>query len=229
MKTRMLGILSLICLVLTTTWLALLIATMARSEPVETFEQALAFVARLDGLFYLTYINATLITLCATMLFAGFYIYFRPSAPEWSIIGLVFVPVYSALNLFSYLSQITIIPRLLAFQQMSEYRIASNLLLGQLIQQWPDSAVAFFNNLSYAILGFPSIIFGTLLVKQGAGSLKGRSKQIAGRLLALNGVFCFIGVIGLAMRNELLQWGSAAGGVLFLLALIPLTSTFLQE
>lgn len=229
MKTRMLGVLALICLVFTTLWVTLLIYTMARTGPVETFEQALAFVAEPDGLFYLTYVNATLITLCATLLFAGLYDYFKPTAPEWSTFGLVFVPVYSVLNLFSYLSQITVVPRLLDFQRMPEYQAAASLLLGQMIQQWPDSAVAFFNNLAYAILGIPSIIFGVLLFKQSTVSLAGKSTQLAGILLALNGVACIMGVTGLALRNGLLAWGSAVGGVLFLLALIPLSLTFLRE
>lgn len=223
MKTKLLGTVSLTCLVLTVFWLVLYIWGIIRAGPVETFEQALASVAEPDGLFYLTYVNATLITLSATMLFAGLYVYCKPIAPEWSVMGLVFVPVYCVLNLFAYLSQITIVPRLLAFQQMADYQAASSLLLGQMIQQWPNSAVNAFNNLAYAILGIPSIIFGMALFKRN------KSTRLPGILLALNGVACIVGMVGVVLGNGLLEMGSIVGGVLFLLALIPLSLTLLQQ
>jgi hypothetical protein len=223
MKTKMLGIVSLTCLNLTVLWLVLYIWGIIRAGSVETFEQALASVAEPDGLFYLTYVNATLVTLCAIVLFAGLYVYCKPIAPEWSVVGLVFVPVYCVLNLFAYLSQITIVPRLLAFQQVAEYQAASSLLLGQMIQQWPNSAVNAFNNLAYAILGIPSIIFGMALFKHR------KSMRLPGVLLALNGVACIVGMVGVVLGNRLIGMGSVVGGVLFLLALIPLSLTLLRE
>jgi len=93
-KTRMLGIISLSCLVLATLWLGLFIYGVVSTGPVETFEQALAFVAELDGLFYLTYVNVILVTLSVATLFAALYVYCSPIAPEWSAMGLIFVPVY---------------------------------------------------------------------------------------------------------------------------------------
>lgn len=223
MQPRMLGVVSLICLVVTILWLVLMIWGIVSVGTVETFEQALAHVAEPDALFFLTYVNATLVTLFATMLLAGLYVYFRPIAPEWSAIGLVFVPVYCVLNLFVYVSQITIVPRLLAFQGTAEYQDASSLLLGQMVQLWPGSAVATLNTLAYAILGIPSIIFGMGLVKQGT------SKQLSGILLALNGLACIVGMVGFVVGSDLLEWGTSAGGVLFLLALIPLSLAFLRE
>jgi hypothetical protein len=44
-----------------------------------------------------------------------------------------FVPVYNVLALIAYASQITVVPRLLAFQWMPECQAASTLLLGQMI------------------------------------------------------------------------------------------------
>jgi hypothetical protein len=222
-RTKLLGILSVICLALTVLWLFLLIWTMASKGAVETLEQALAFVAQADALFYLTYLNATLVTLSATMLLAGLYLYLKPSAPEWCTIGLAFVPVYSAMNLFVYVSQITVVPGLLAFWRMPEYERVASLLLGQMIQQWPDSAVAAVNSLAYAVLGIPSIIFGVALFKRSS------SMRPAGILLVLNGVACIVGMVGLGFRNDLLAWGTALGGVLFLLALIPLSLALLGE
>ena len=223
MKTKILGVISSLCLVVTALWLVFLIWSMASVGPVETFEQALAYVAEPDALFTLTYVNATLVTLSATILFAALYVYFKPAAPVWSAMGVVFVPVYSVLNLFVYLSQITIVPRLLAFRGMAGYRATSSLLLGQMVQQWPDSAVAVLNTLAYAILGIPSIVFGTALLKRGT------LKRLSGILIALNGVACLVGMVGLVVGNGLLEWGTAIGGVLFLLALVPLSLAFLRE
>ena len=90
MKTRPLGTISLICLVVTTLWLALFIYGVASKGTVETFEQALVSVVKLDALFYLTYVNAALVTLSATLLFACLYVYCKLTAPEWSAMGLVF-------------------------------------------------------------------------------------------------------------------------------------------
>jgi hypothetical protein len=223
MKAKTLGAMSLTCLIVTVLWLVLYIYSVASAGPLETLEQALASVARPDALFYLTYANATLVTLSATMLFAGLYVYCQPTAPGWSAMGLVFVPVYCVLNLFAYLSQITIVPRLLALQQTAEYQAASRLLLGQMVQQWPGSAVNVLNNLAYAILGIPSIVFGVLLCRRGS------STRLPGVLLALNGVACIIGMAGVVSGSGLLQQGSIVGGALFLLALIPLSLTFLRE
>jgi hypothetical protein len=99
---------ALVGAIVTAIWLVLLIYGVATQGPVETSEQALASVADLDLLHYLTYANATLITITATLLFAGLYVYCRPQEAVWSAMGLAFVPAYTVLNLFAYLSQITI-------------------------------------------------------------------------------------------------------------------------
>jgi hypothetical protein len=96
-------------------------------------------------------------------------------------------------------------------------------MLRQMLQQWPGSAVSVLNNLAYAILGIPSIIFGMAL------SRRDRSSRLPGILLALNGVACIIGVAGVVLGSGLLAQGSIVGGTLFLLALIPLRMTFLRE
>ena len=214
---KRLGIVSLITLVLTATWLALLIASMASAGPLDTFEQVLAYVARLDAVFYLSYINSALIVVPVAMLFCELYRRYREAAPYGALVGLVFVPVYATLNLFAYLSQITVVPGLVALQQQPEYQAAADVLLRQMIQQWPESGVAFFNGLAYAVLGIPSIIFGVLMFKQTP------PLKWAGVLLALNGAVCILGVVGFLTRSDLLSLGTLAGGVLFLLALIPMS------
>jgi hypothetical protein len=184
---------------------------------VETSEQALASVADPDLLHYLTYANATLITITATLLFAGLYVYCRPQDAVWSAMGLAFVPAYTVLNLFAYLSQITIVPRLVDLQP------GSSLLLAQMVQSWPGSAVNVLNNLGYAILGIPSLIFGLLLFQRD------RRMRLPGGLLALSGAASLAGMVGIVLQNELLSLGSLVSGGLFFLALIPLSANLLGK
>ncbi len=223
MHTRRLGVLSFIALVVTALWLVLLIANMANAGPLDTFERVLAHVSKLDVLFYLSYLNAALTVLAATALFTGLYLYSKSTAPASSLVGLVFVPIYATMNLFVYLSQITIVPHLVPFLSEPEYAAATNLMLRQLIQEWPASGVSFFHNLAYGLLGIPSILFGLILFRRSL------SLRLGGILLALNGVACILGVVGILIGSELLGLGSVVGGVFFLIALIPLGLTFWRE
>jgi hypothetical protein len=207
---------ALFCLVLTAIWLALLIYGIARQGPVESFEQALASVETLGPLQLMTYVNATFITVSATMLFAGLYVICRGEAPLWAAMGAAFVPVYSLLNLFAYTSQFTIVPHLV------DLRPESDVLLAQMVQAWPGSAVNILNNLGYAVLGIPSIIFGAVLSRSD-GSLR-----VGGILLALSGAASIVGIVGIAGRMAALELGSIVSGVLFLAALVPLSVTWLR-
>ncbi|MFZ5946073.1 MAG: TetR/AcrR family transcriptional regulator [Bacillota bacterium] len=97
-----------------------------------------------------------------------------------------------------------------------KYSEVYRVILGQFIQGWSGSAVSVFNQLAYAILGIPSIIFGVLLIKNK------KLSTLGGWLLTLNGISCIIGLIGTAANNRVLVIGSVAGGALFLFALIAL-------
>jgi hypothetical protein len=100
-----------------------------------------SLLIKTDILLYATYTNATLVTVSAVMLFTALYLYYKPKAPQWSTIGVIFVPIYGAMNLVVYLFQVTVVPRLLQLHDMPEYQAFSQFLLRQTIQQWPDSAV----------------------------------------------------------------------------------------
>jgi hypothetical protein len=211
------AILARMCLLLTVLWLGLLIADMATAGPLETFEQVADHAGRLGWLFYATYTNAALITVCATALLAALHAFLRPAAPPWILIGLVFTPVYTVLNLIAYLSQLVVVPPLLALRDDPSYHAAADLLLRQMLQSWPTSGMAFFNGLAYAILGIPSILYGILLWRRG------HPLQWSGLLLALNGAACILGAVGFLMGSALLSMGTVIGGVLFLLALALLS------
>ncbi len=223
MKPKLLGIVSLVLLSLTALWLVFLITDMASAGPFNTFEQILAHVEKLSVLFYATYVNATLLTLCAIAWMALLYVECKPVAPAWCTLGVAFVPIYGVLNLFTYFSQITVVPYLLALRQWPDYQRTATLLLRMSLQMWPDSAVAIFNGTAYAILGIPSMIFGLLLMQRSA------LLRVGGLLLALNGIACILGVIGDVADIAWFPPGVMLGGVLFFVALFPLTWAFLGE
>ena len=223
MKSKLIGFVSLVETVLVTFWLVLLILGMTNEGTISTFEQRLAQAAKMDIIFFLSYLNGALLTIGATMLFAGLYILCKSASPEWSAMAIVFVPVYCTLNLFVYLSQITIVPQLLLLQNQAVYQAISDFLLRQMLQQWPGSAIQMINLLAYVILGIPSIIFGLLLTRYG------RAIRAGGILLALSGIVSILGFAGVLAHSSTLAFiGAAGGGALFWMALFPLTWDFLS-
>jgi len=223
MKRSLLGLVSLLLLITTALWLVFMIVDMASAGPLDTFAQVLAHTAKLSGLFYATYVNATLLTLCATAWMALLYVECRAASPGWSIIGAAFVPIYGVLNLVAYFSQITVVPQLLALHGLPDYEAAATVLLRMSLQLWPDSAVAMFNSTAYAILGIPSIIFGLILAQRGG------AERAGGILLGLNALACIGGLVGSVAGIAVLEPGVVLGGVLFFAALFPLTWAWLRE
>ena len=217
-----LSVIALLTTITTFVWLALLIWDMAAHGPVETLDQAIARAGDQDVLYNLTYANVVLLTLLATALFAGLRARYESDLPLWSAIAAAVLPVYAALNLFSYLSQITIVPRLLEVGRESGQVPMTEVLAGFLTQAWPGSAVAILNALAYALLGIPSVIYGVAMAGEGA------ALRIAGWLLALSGMASAIGLIGVITGTPL-SLGSGAGGVIFALALVAMSVGLLGE
>jgi len=224
MKTRWLGWISLVTLISVTLWLILLIWDMATAGPLETFQQVLAHAQKGDWKFTLSYLNAGIFTTCVIALMGGLYVFCRPTIPEWSVVGLVFVPVYGTLNLFAYLSQITLVPTLIQGASDPVMADIALFLLKHSLQLLPGSTIGFFNGLAYAILGIPSIIFGWALTLGD-----NRSLRISGWLLMINGAACILGVIGTSIRSDFLSMGTILGGAMFWLSLFPMTYAFLRR
>ncbi len=221
--SRLVAVLTLACMILTILWLGLLAADMAAAGPMETFDQVAAHASRLHGLFYATYLNAALLTLTAVAFFAALHAWLKPTAPDWALIGLVFVPVYGVINLVVYLSQVTLIPALLTLRPDPQTTVMADALLRLTLQAWPGSTIAFFNGLAYGILAIPSILYGALLWRH-SGALRW-----GGLLLALNGAACILGVVGSLTGSALLSGGVMVGGILFLAAMFPLARGFWKE
>ena len=88
MKPRFLGILLLICLAGSILWLALMIAGMTGAGSLDSFEQLLAYVSKLDALYYLSYLNAAfLVTIPAILLMSGLYVYCKPVSSAWMVLA----------------------------------------------------------------------------------------------------------------------------------------------
>ena len=224
MKSKILGWLSLITLVSVTLWLIIMIWDMATAGPMESFQQVLEHAQKGDWKFTFTYLNAGIFTVAATALMGGVYTIVKPILPEWSMVGLVFVPIYGTLNLIAYLSQITLVPALLDAASDPVMADTALLLLQQSLQLLPGSIIGFFNGLAYAILGIPSIIFGVALTKG-----EDRPLRISGWLLLLNGIASILGIVGYFTGSNILTQGTLLGGVIFWLALFPMTFGFFRS
>jgi len=156
----------------------------------------------------LNYINVSLLTVLVTVLFTFMYLYVKGLAPGPALAGLVLVPLYGLLNLVIYSIQISVVPA------MASHAIqygADASLVAVWIQADPDSLAGYLNGLAYGILGIPSVIFGVLLLK--------KMHRYSGVLLSINGVFCFLGLVGYHTGSEMLEFGTVLGGIFFLLFL----------
>lgn len=213
--------LSIVLFLLTISWIVLMALSMGNYAPlIENMTEALEYVKNPGTLFYINYTNVIVLTLTNTIFFSLLYLYFKQDYPILAISGIIFIPVYTAYNLFVYTSQISIVQNIQLIYTNSEYAEQVPVLLSQLIQAWDKSSVAFINNYAYAILGISSIAFGIAFLKSSLMS------QIAGWLLIINGLACIVGIIGIMIMNKTLSLGTTIGGVFFVLFLIFSSLTF---
>jgi hypothetical protein len=233
MKSRQISIVSMILALLTGIWIICMVLMMQQHGTVmATFEDAIDFVRNPGGLFYLTYLNVVVLTIFDVVLFGLLYLYFRQAYPALSLCGILFVPVYAAYNLFVYISQISVVQMIISDYDGVISEEVMQVLLGQFIQLWEHSTVAFVNNYAYAILGIPSILFGIAIYRRQPEA-EGRSgtgitglNRATGILLILNALACFLGVAGIITGNHILANGSAVGGGLFFLSLVGMSIIF---
>jgi hypothetical protein len=202
---------------------------------IANFEDAYDFVKDPGVLFYLTYLNVVVLTIFDVVLFGMLYLYFKPAFPVLSLCGVLFVPVYAAYNMFVYISQVSIVQKIISVYEGQVGEEVMQVLLGQFIQLWEHSTIAFINNYAYAILGIPSVLFGIAIYRMEPGlnasssvKIPGLSKA-TGLLLVLNALACLLGIIGIIMGNQILAYGSAIGGGLFFLSLIGLSIIFWRD
>lgn len=222
MKSRQISIVSIILAILTGIWILCMILLMQQQGSViANFEDAYDFVKDPGGLFYLTYLNVVVLTIFDVVLFGMFYLYFKPVYPVMSLCGVLFVPVYAAYNMFVYISQVSVVQKIISIYDGVVSEEVMNVLLGQFIQLWEHSTMAFINNYAYAILGIPSVLFGIAIYRMKQGL-----SRATGLMLILSAFACLLGIVGIITGNQALSQGSAIGGGLFFLSLIGISLIF---
>jgi hypothetical protein len=107
-------------LTLSLVWLGLFIADMAQGPASLTFAQFIDKLNHSGWVYTVNYASATLLTASVLVFFALLANFLRPQISEDArLVGLICLPVYGAFNLFVYLSQITVVPGLLALAPLT--------------------------------------------------------------------------------------------------------------
>ncbi len=223
MNERKTGYLAILLIVATSFWVGLTIYLQVNQPVAQTLAEKTRQIVGGFRLFILNYINASIITLGCTALFAGFYVLCRKANPLWSVVALIFVPIYGAANLFAYLSQVFIVPRLIALSLAPATESLALFTLAQVIHEWPGSAVQFINGMAYAVLGIPSIIYGMIFWHKPNGPKFGSA------MLVFSGVVSFLALAGIGLQSPGLMSLTLVSGFLFLVALIGLSAYFLRS
>ena len=183
-----------------------MILVMAPVNPEWTPADYVNFAASGHILFALCYLNAGLFTVLVVFFFASLYQEYKDANRQVALATLLLIPVYAAINLVVYFSQITIIPVLVRNMNYGYY---SAERIAPWLQCYMHSPMAILNGLAYALLGIPSLIFGWLILKKNSGY------RLAAYSLVLSAVLSFLGLIGYVADNSVLDKGTVLGGLVF--------------
>lgn len=223
MNRKTLGILIILLTLSTYIWLVVMVVDISRGEPIITAQDAIIHLSDHGWSYSLTYINAAIITVLTVMVYAGLYVFFKQEMPFWSRVGLVFIPIYGTFNLIVYLSQVTIVPRLLGLRSIPEYSLTAEALLALTSQLWDGSVVSVLNLLAYAVLSIPIMIFAFPMLKRGA------LMKVAGIIFIFSSIGSLLGFIGVIMNSRPLMSSCIISGALYCFALIPLSIAFMRK
>lgn len=223
MKTQSLGWILLFTALITAIWAILFIYTSAISPVVNTLADQISIIENQKALFFLNYLNAALLTLAFSASLAGLYLYCRDTQPLWATIALVFIPVYTVLNLVAYLSQVFVVPGLLEMVHDQQTASTAKILLRLVIHTWPGSVVEFINGLAYAVMGLPAMILGLIMYR------KSRGLRAGSLFFAFSGLLSILALLGIRLSNPLMKFLSPLGGLLALVGLVLLGRQFLHQ
>ena len=206
---------SILLFIMTTIWVVLTVISMSGTDPGWSDGDYVVWVADPDIYFSLNYINVTLLTLIVMLLYLYLFNYLKALNRRLALAVLLLVPVYGALNLFSYSIQIFLVPGLAhaALEQQGDLTHVSTL-----VQANSNSMVGLLNGIAYAVLGIPSIVYGFLLFRS--------YRKYSGIFLLLNGVLCLVGLLGYLTDLSLLSMGVMVGGIFFLISLLFMAIEF---
>ncbi len=206
---------SIILLVQTVIWIVFTGVSMSQVESTWTYTDYVSWASKPDFFFIGNYVNATLLTITAVVLFTFLYGFLKDKYESSAIFGLVFIPIYGIINIVCYSIQISVVPVIAGNSIDSPDKI---FFASQFIQANSKSIIGFMNGTAYAILGIPSIIYGILMFKE--------LKKLSGVLILLNGISCIIGIVGFIVSNSILAKGIMIGGIIFLGGLAAMAFEF---
>ena len=209
---------SIILLIQTLLWLVFTGFSMSQVESTWTCTDYVYWASNPDVFFIGNYINATLLTITAIVLYTFLYDFLKNKYGSYALSGFVFIPIYGVINIIGYSIQISVVPLIASNSLDSPDKI---YFASQFIQANNQSIIGFLNGMSYAILGIPSIIFGFLMFKE--------LKKISGVLISLNGVFCIFGIIGYIIKSSILAMGIMIGGIVFMGGLVAMAFEFTNK
>ena len=189
--------------------------SIAHGQPTSSGIEYLTWLLKPDVFYTAYYVGAVILTLLIVILFTLLYGYLSNINRTVALVGIVFIPVYGAINLVCYSLQITVVPSL----AVGALNAGSDVgLVSQLILYDNQSILGFVYGLAYFILGIPSIIYGLMFVKNG--------KKCSGFLLIIHGLLYVVGIVGFLFQNFALSQGLNFGAIVFLICLVFLILDF---
>jgi len=185
------------------TWFVLMFFT----APPGFIVEQLAKLAEQSALYQWSFVDSSLVSLAFVVMMVILALFVETGAPKGllEIIGVVFLAPYTLLVSIAYASQFTIFPRLLAEFSAMEKALAKAWYFNN-----PSSIPYFLDYLGYAFFAISAFAIAPRLIR-------GRGLQRAtGWLLFLTGLTSFIGFIGFAVGNSVIEMILIVGGVLSL-------------
>lgn len=206
---------SIILLVQTVLWIVFTGFSMSQVESTWNYTEYVIWASKPDFFFIGNYINASILTIAAVILFTFLYGFLKNKYESYARLGLVFIPIYGIINIICYSIQISVVPVIASSSLDSPDKI---YFASQFLQANSKSIIGFMNGMAYAILGIPSIIYGILMFKE--------YKKLSGVFISLNGFSCIIGIIGYVIKDSVLEMGIMIGGIFFMGSLAAMAFEF---
>jgi hypothetical protein len=189
--------------------------SVSQGQPTSSGLEYLKWLSNPDVFYTAYFVCAVILTLLIVVLFTLLYDYLSKINRTAALLGIVFIPIYGAINLVCYSLQITIVPSLVAGALSSGSDIG---FVSQLILNDNQSVLGFIYGLAYSILAIPSIIYGLMFVKN--------AKKGSGITLIIHGLLYIVGIVGFMFQNAILSQGIVLGAIAFLLCQVFLILDF---
>ncbi len=165
-----------------------------------SLEEKVLEISKDGAVYYIGFVNASLIAPSAFALISIVSGLYRKEKKDlFDTIGIVLLIGYCILNSISYISQYSILPRLITAGKINE---AIEWLFDK------DSLIYFLNQMGYSLFGM-----GVIIIFKGFLRAKGIEK-ILGLIFCISGALSILAFIGLLLQNELLNMLTIFSGLL---------------